>query len=47
MNQEITLEDLLKKIGALVVQLDVANSRIEMLAKELEKTKEEKKPKGE
>ncbi len=44
MNQEITLEDLLKKIGALVVQLDVANSRIEMLAKELEKTKEEKKP---
>ena len=47
MNQEVTLDDLLKKIGALVVQLDVANSRIEMLAKELEKTKEEKKPKGE
>ena len=47
MNQEITLEDLLKKIGSLVVQLDVANSRIEMLAKELEKAKEEKKPKGE
>lgn len=47
MNQEITLEDLLKKIGALVVQLDVANSRIEMLAKELEKSREEKKPKGE
>lgn len=47
MSQEVTIEDLLKKIGALVIQLDIANSRIEMLAKEIENTREEKKPKGE
>jgi uncharacterized small protein (DUF1192 family) len=46
MSQEITAEDLLRKIGALVVQLDVANARIEMLAKEIEKLQSEKKPKS-
>ena len=44
MSQEITAEDLLKKIGSLVVQLDIANSRVEMLAREVEKLQEEKKP---
>ena len=44
MSQEITAEDLLKKIGSLVIQLDIANSRAEMLAREVEKLREEKKP---
>ena len=37
MAQEITVDDLLKKIGYLTVQLDAANAKIELLASEIEK----------
>ncbi len=42
MAQEITVEDLFRKIGYLVIQLDAANARIELLAKEIEENRSNK-----
>lgn len=36
MSQEISANDLLRKIGAMAVQLDIANAQIEILKQELE-----------
>jgi hypothetical protein len=39
MAQEITVDDLLKKIGYLTVHLDAATAKIELLAAEIEKAR--------
>lgn len=38
---QITVEDLLRKIGALVVQADILQSQVNALQAELEKTRQE------